>query len=138
MALLRNSTLAGSTRIEASGSRSLSTSQSTPLPARLVSALDDRADAASTPTMRHDAAEDAGAEVVDQHLEAGPDPLLDEPVEQLEEVGGERADDHRAEEHRDVGADDDAHRGDRADDGAALAVDQPAAGVADEDRQQRQ
>ena len=75
-------------------------------------------------------------EVVDQHLEAGLDLVLDQPVEQLEDVRGQRADDHRAEEHRHVGADDDAHRGDRADDGAALAVHQPAAGVADQDRQQ--
>ena len=75
-------------------------------------------------------------EVVDQHLEAGLDPALDELVEQLEQVGGQRADDHGAEEHRHVGADDDAHGGHRADDRAALAVHQPAAGVADEDRQQ--
>ena len=33
-------------------------------------------------------------------------------------------------------ADDDAHRRDGADDGAALAVDEPSAGVADQDRQQ--
>ena len=45
-------------------------------------------------------------------------------------------DDHRAEEHRHVGADDDADRRHRTDHGTALAVDQPAAGVADEDRQQ--
>ena len=135
MALLRNSTLAGSTRTEASGSRLWSTSQSTPLPAQLVS------DSTTGPMpqhaeQRHAAADDAGGEVVDQHLEAGLDPVLEELVEQLEQVRGERADDHRAEEHRHVGADDDAHGGDGADHGAALAVDQPAAGVADQDRQQ--
>ena len=54
----------------------------------------------------------------------------------LMHAAGERADDHGAEEHRHVRADDDAHRGDRADDAAALAVDQPAAGVADQQRQQ--
>jgi hypothetical protein len=57
-------------------------------------------------------------------------------IPQLEQVGSQRADDHRAEEHRHVGADNDADGADRADDGTALAVHQPAAGVADQQRQQ--
>ena len=85
---------------------------------------------------RHHDAQDPGAEVVDQHLEPGADPPADEPVEQLEQVRGERPDDHGPEEHRDVRADDDAHRRHGADDGSTLAVDQAAAGVADQDGQQ--
>ena len=86
----------------------------------------------------HDHAEDAGAEVVDQHLEAGAGPLLEDSVDLLEDPGGQRPDDHRAEEHRDVRPDHDAHRRHRADDRAALAVDEASAGVADEDGQEGQ
>jgi hypothetical protein len=49
-----------------------------------------------------------------------------------------RADDHRPEELRLVGRHDDAHHGDRGDDGTALAVDHAATGVGDQDREQVQ
>jgi hypothetical protein len=95
----------------------------------------DRADAPAA-EQRHRAADDAGREVVDQHLETGADPVLYQAVEELENEGGERAYDHRSEEHRNVRADNDADRRDGADDGATLAVDEAATGVADENRQQ--
>ena len=86
MALLRNSTLAGSTMTDASGSRLWLTSlrrRGRPL----GDVRDDRADAVEADD-GHRAADDADAEVVDQHLEAGLDLALDEPVEQLEDVRG--------------------------------------------------
>ena len=92
---------------------------------------------------REDRAEDAGGEVVDQHLEAGADPVDPEPLDDLEQVRRERARDHGAEEHRAAAvvvgladrADDDAHGGDGRDHAAAGVVDHAAAGVRDEQRQ---
>jgi hypothetical protein len=82
------------------------------------------------PGDRHAAADDAGGEVVDEHLEPRPRLSLDEPVEELQEVCRERTDDHRTEgEHRYVGADDQAHGRDGADHRAALAVHESAAGI---------
>ena len=97
--------------------------------------LDDRADR-QTGRDSGEQADDAQGEVVHQHLEPGPDSAGDELVELLEQPGGGRADDHRAQEHRDVRADDHAHRGDGTDHRAALAMDHSAAGVADEYREQ--
>src|SRR5918994_2226137 len=84
----------------------------------------------------HGGPDDPDREVVDQHLEPGAHPVAELVVEELEHERGQRSDDHGAEEHRDLRADDDAHRGDCADHGAALPVDQLAARVADEDGQE--
>src|SRR5699024_1698971 len=81
----------------------------------------------------HDgAADDSEHEVVDEHLEARPDLAGVEPIHLLEDPGGERAHHHGAEQHGDVGPDDDAHRGERTDRAASVAVDHPAARVCDE------
>ena len=82
-----------------------------------------------------DHAEDTGREVVDQHLEAWTDLAVDEPVELLNRPAAERPHQHGAEEHRNVGANDDASRDDGTHNGAALAIDQLAAGIAQEKRQ---
>ena len=47
-------------------------------------------------------ADDTGGEVVDQHLEAALDFAVHSAVEGFDRPAAERADDHRAEEHRDV------------------------------------
>ena len=85
----------------------------------LGEALHDRTDGVVANDSHHDA-EDALGEVVDQHLEAHPDPGLDPPVEVLEHEGRERPHDHRAQELGDVGADDHAHGRDAGDHGAVL------------------
>ena len=136
IALLRNSTLAGSMISEVSGSRSL---------------LDQEVDAVrragrrchvtigpmpKNAEDRQEHAPDAGGEVVDQHLEAGPDLAVPERVDLLHRPAAERAHDHGAHEHRDLGAGDDAHGRDRADHATAGVVEHLAAGVADQDRQQ--
>jgi hypothetical protein len=82
-----------------------------------------------------DHAPDPGGEVVDQHLEAGLDLAVPEAVDLLHRPAAERAHDHGAHEHRDVGAGDDTHGRDGADDAAAHLV-EVATGVADEDREQ--
>ena len=138
IALLRNRILAGSTKIEASGIRLLSTRKSTTFSAPLEN-CSTNGPATSEAADRQDHAPDAGREVVDQHLEAGPDLAVPEGVELAHRPAAERAHDHRAEEHRHVRAGDRTHGGDRADHAAAdvvLAVRHPAAGVADQDRQQ--
>ena len=100
----------------------------------------------------HDAAEDADAEVVDQHLEAGLDLAGDQVVEQLQQVGRQRAEDEGTQDHdlaaegqrrgpvvepdRVGSGDDRAERRDRADDGTALAVHHPATGVRHQGRDQ--
>ena len=81
-----------------------------------------------------DRAEDAGREVVHEHLEAGPDPIGEVVVEELDQEGADRPHDHRPEEHRDAGADSNPEGRDRADDAAAMAVDELAARVADQQR----
>src|SRR3712207_8199820 len=53
----------------------------------------DRVDAADGAEGAHD----AGAEVVDQHLEAGRDLVLDRAVDELDHVRRQRPHDHRAE-----------------------------------------
>src|SRR4028118_1119109 len=60
-------------------------------------------------------ADDAGGEGVDQHLEALADPTLHETVELHDDVTAQRSHDERAEEHRDVGTDDNADSGYSAD-----------------------
>ena len=93
----------------------------------------------------HHAAEDADAEVVDEHLEAGLDPPGDQVVEQLQQVRRQRAEDEGTQDHdltaegqrrrpvvepdRVGSGDDRAEHRDRTDDGSALAVHHPAAGV---------
>ena len=82
MALFRNSTLAGSMKMLVSGSRPWSTRKSTPLPAPSLNAFDDRADAEEADDGQQ-RAQDAGGEVVDQHLEAGLDLAVPDAVELL-------------------------------------------------------
>src|SRR4028119_3948 len=82
------------------------------------------------------AADDAGGEGVHQHLEALANPTLHEAVELHDDVTAQRSHDERAEEHRDVGTDDNADGGDRADHAAPHVVDHPPAGVGDQERQQ--
>ena len=88
------------------------------------------------PDDREDHSEDAGGEVVDQHLEAGLDLAVPDPVHPLGHESSERAHDHGTEEHRDVGADDDTHGRDRRDHTTALAVDHATTSVGDQKRQQ--
>src|SRR4028118_1544399 len=82
------------------------------------------------------AADDAGGEGVHQHLEALANPTFHEAVELHDDVTAQRSHDERAEEHRDVGTDDNADGGDRADHAAPHVVDHPPAGVGDQERQQ--
>jgi hypothetical protein len=88
------------------------------------------------PEDRHAAAEDAGGEVVHQHLEPGAGPLGGEPVDPLEQVRCQRTDDHGAQQHRLLRGQHHSHGGHRADHGAALSVDDAPAGIADQDRQE--
>ena len=81
-------------------------------------------------------AENTDLEIVYEHLEPGMDPAVEELVDLFEEPRCEGAYYHRAKEHCDVGADDDAHRGDRADDATTCPVDDLSTGVADEDGKQ--
>src|SRR5439155_7409399 len=83
-----------------------------------------------------DRPEDAGGEVIRQHLEAGRDLFLGEAIELLDEPGAERPDDHRAEEHGNARPDDDAGGHDRSDNAAAVPVDELPTGVSDEEREQ--
>ena len=81
-------------------------------------------------------ADDAGGEVVDQHLEAALDPAFHRLVEALDGPATQGADHHGAHEHGDVGTDDDAHGGDGTDHGTPLTPDQLAAGIANQQGQQ--
>ena len=85
---------------------------------------------------RQQHADDAGGEVVHQHFKAAFDLAVHPAVKVLDSPAAQRAGDHRAEEHRHVGANDDAHGGDGADDAAAIAAHQPPAGITDQQRQQ--
>ena len=104
---------------------------------------------------RHDEREDARAEHVDQHLEAGLDLALPELVKLLHEPCGERRHDHRTDEHvhlaeaafafgsvgielvdQPVRTSDDTERRERADNTAAHVVDHLAARIGDEQRKQ--
>ena len=107
----------------------------TPLPAAVVTCLTIGA-MPHRPKHGHAGADDAGGEVVHQHFEACPRLLRGELVDLLEQERGERADDHRAEEHRYARADHDADRCDGTDYRAALTMNDPAAGVPDEHRKQ--
>src|SRR5215211_3134004 len=79
--------------------------------------------------------QDAGGEVVDQHLEAGLDLAFPQLVDVLHGPSGQRPHDQGAEEVRIRGADDHAHGGHRRNHAAADAVDHPAALDGDEQRQ---
>ena len=79
-----------------------------------------------------DAAQDAGGEVVHQHLEAAGDGILHSAVKLLDEIAAHRAHDHGAQEHGDVGTGDDTAGGNGAHHAAAVAVDRCAAGEAQE------
>src|SRR6184192_1509924 len=83
-----------------------------------------------------DRPEDAGGEVVREHLEAGRDLSFGGAVELLDEPGAERPDDHRAEEHGNARPDDDAGGHDRSDNAAAVPIDELPTGVPDEEREQ--
>ncbi len=85
---------------------------------------------------REDHTDDARGEVVHQHFKAGFDFAVDRGVEFLDAEAAERACDHRAQEHRDVRADDNAHGGNRAHHAATLAANQLTAGITDKQRQQ--
>src|SRR5690625_4074372 len=127
-------------------------------------AVDQRGEAEESGHQHHEA-EDAGREHVHQHLEAGRDVVLPQPVQLLHQPGGGRGDDHRPDEHVHLGqglegglgvargepslelggvllrdqpvrAGDHAHGGDHAHHGAARLVDHAAAGVGDQQRQQ--
>ncbi|CDN44464.1 hypothetical protein BN871_EW_00170 [Paenibacillus sp. P22] len=82
------------------------------------------------------AADDAEREVVDEHLEAGTNLAFDGLVKLLQHPCRAGTYDHRPEEHRNVGADDDAHGDECADDAAALLVDHRTAGITDQQRKQ--
>ena len=94
---------------------------------------DDRADADEGED-GEDAAEDAGREVVHEHLEAIRDGIFDGLVKLLDAPAAQGAHDHSAKEHRDVRAGDDAARRNRADDAAAMLVDCFAAREAEQQR----
>ena len=85
---------------------------------------------------RQQHADEAGGEVVDQHLEAALDATFHRLVETLDGPATERADHHGAHEHGNVGPHDDAHGGDGTDHAAALTAHQLAAGIANQQRQQ--
>ena len=80
--------------------------------------------------------EDACGEVVDEHFEADRNLVFQDFVDLLHAVAADGAHDHAAQEHRDVGTDDDAHGRSRADHAAAHAMDHLAARVADEQGQE--
>ena len=92
----------------------------------VVERADDRPDDA---VGGHDEAQaqEAEREVVDDHLEAGADPGLEDAVDLLDQPRAERSHDHGAQEHRDVGTDDEADRAHRPRDAAAVSVHQLAA-----------
>ena len=73
--------------------------------------------------------------IIHQHLKTALNLALDRAVKRLDCPAAERADNHRAEEHRNIGADNDAHRGNRADHRTAVAAGEFAAGITDEQRQ---
>ena len=81
-----------------------------------------------------DHAQDTGGEVVVQHLKAAGDLVLEGAVDLLHAPAGQGAHGHGAQEHGDVGTDDNAHGGDGTDHGAAGIMDHLASGVADEQR----
>ena len=95
IALLRNSTFAGSTTIDTSGSSPVLTSAFASQPRPWRDPERDRADDVEADD-RHDAADDAGGEVVDEHLEAALDLAGDRVVPLLQEPRGQRAEDERA------------------------------------------
>jgi hypothetical protein len=125
MALFRNSIFAGSTTMLTSGRR----------PRVTINGGDNRTGAEDADDGKY-GAQDAGGEGVHQHLEALAYLAFDKAVEPLDQEPAERPHDQRAEEHRYVAPDYDAHGGYRPDDAAARIVDYPTAGVADEEWQQ--
>src|SRR5207244_12637859 len=82
---------------------------------------------------RKECSQDPGREVVGKHLEAGWNAFGRELVELLDQEATDRPNDHRAEEHRHTGAHDDPGRHDRADHSTAVAVDELASRVPQED-----
>ena len=109
MALFRNSTLAGSMMMLASGSRLCSTSQSTPLPSAVARRRRRSARTRRSPTTASTAAAMPAEKLLTSISKPGlilPSQML---VELLHHPGGQRAHDHRADEHRLLGADDHAH-----------------------------
>ncbi len=98
MALLRNSTFAGSITMLVSGSRLFCTSQLTRAREDLHQAVDDVRDGVE-PDDRHHEAPDARREHVDEHLEAGLDLAVPQAVQPLHRVRRDRRHDHRADEH---------------------------------------
>ena len=78
----------------------------------------------------------AGGKIVHQHLETALDLALNGLVKLLDCPTAERADNHRAQEHRNISTNDDAHRGNRTDHRATIPASELAAGITDEQRQQ--
>ena len=76
--------------IDTSGSRLLDDEGVHAAARPLGEGLDDRPDGQQAEDGHHDA-EDPGAEVVDEHLEAGAGPLLDDAVDLLEDEGRQSA-----------------------------------------------
>ena len=95
-----------------------------------ISREDDRADAREGQDSE-DTADDAGREVVYQHLKTGRDMVFDGLIELLDDPAAQRAHDHGAEEHRDVRTCDDTGRRNRAEHAAAMTVDSSTAAVAE-------
>ncbi len=85
---------------------------------------------------RQQHADDTAGVVVDEHLEAGLDLACPELVDLLHDPRGTGAHDHRAEEHRDAGADNDTNGRDCSDYSTTHSVDHAATGVGDEQREQ--
>ena len=88
------------------------------------------------PQHRQHQAQDAGREVVDQHLEAGGDVPLGPAVKGADGKAGQRAHRHGAHQHGVVGAADAAHHRDGGDDPAAVPGHHVAALARDQDGQQ--
>ena len=81
-------------------------------------------------------AENADREVADEHFEACLHAPLDHAVEPADRISRQRTHDHRADEHRNIAADDHADGGNGADHPAPLPGDVAPCGVGDQQRQE--
>jgi len=101
----------------------------------LVRTADDRLDDGKG-NHRKDAAKDADGEVVHEHFKAARNAVADRIIEFLDDPAAQRSHNHRAEEHRNLRARDDARRCNRCYDAATMSIDRRAAAVGDEQRNQ--
>ena len=98
IALLRNRTFAGSMMTDDERQQAVVDEGLDPVAEAVGDPADHRLDDLVAED-RHDAAEDADAEVVDEHLEAGLDLARDEVVEQLQQVRRQRSEDEGTQDH---------------------------------------